>query len=148
MSAVQLAGKTLDTEALFHRYHVGWTTRNPDLIASLHSGDTLFWLHDGSEPVRGREALRKHCVELFARYTFGFEEGRMFYGADYWIFEWLMVLDLTDTAGKPFTAKVEMLDVVTVNPAGEVTRKDVYMNGAQRADAFSRAGLTPERKLA
>jgi hypothetical protein len=34
-----------------------------------------------------------------------------------------------------------MLDVVTLNQAGEVTRKDVYSNGAQRRDAFSRAGF-------
>jgi hypothetical protein len=141
MSLAQVAEKNLHTEALFERYHVGWTTRNPDLIASLHSEDTIFWLHDGAEPVRGREALRKHCVELFSRLTFGFEEGRMFFGADYWIFEWLMILNLTGADGKPFTAKVEMLDVVTVNAAGEVTRKDVYVNGAQRAEAFSRAGF-------
>lgn len=141
MSSAQLVEKSLDTQALFDRYHVGWVTRNPDLIASLHSDDTIFWLHDGAEPIHGREALRKHCVELFARYTFGFEEGRMFFGADYWIFEWKMILDLTDAVGEPFTAKVEMLDVVTVNKAGEVTRKDVYANGAQRAEAFSRAGL-------
>jgi hypothetical protein len=140
MSRAQPAEKSLDTQALFARYHVGWTTRNPDLIASLHSADTIFWLHDEAAPINGREALRKHCVDLFTKYRFGLEEGRMFFGADYWIFEWKMILGLTDAAGKPFTAKVEMLDVVTVNPAGEVTRKDVYMNGAQRRDAFSRAG--------
>ena len=39
------------TEALFSAYHVGWETRNPELIASLHSVDTVFHMHDGSEPV-------------------------------------------------------------------------------------------------
>ena len=141
MSRAQLAEKSLDTPALFDRYHVGWTTRDPDLIASFHSDDTVFWLHDGAGPINGREALRRHCVDLFARYRFGFEEGRMFFGADYWIFEWTMLLDLTDKVGEPFTARIEMLDVVTLNPAGEVTRKDVYANGAQRREAFSRAGL-------
>ena len=141
MSRAQLAEKSLDTPALFERYHVGWTTRNPDLIASLHSEDTVFWLHDGAGPINGREALHRHCVELFGKYSFGFEEGRMFFGADYWIFEWTMLLELTDMVGEPFTARIEMLDVVTVNPAGEVTRKDVYANGAQRREAFSRAGL-------
>ena len=141
MSRAQLAEKSLDTPALFDRYHVGWTTRDPDLIASFHSDDTVFWLHDGAGPINGREALRRHCVDLFARYRFGFEEGRMFFGADYWIFEWTMLLDLIDKVGEPFTARIEMLDVVTLNPAGEVTRKDVYANGAQRREAFSRAGL-------
>ena len=145
MSRAQLAEKSLDTEALFERYHVGWKTRNPDLIASLHSEDTIFWVHDGAGPVNGREPLRQYSAELFARAPFGFEEGRMFFGADYWVMEWSMVMDLIDKAGKPFTAKVEMLDVVTVNPAGEVTRKDVYVNGTQRVDALNRAGLSASR---
>jgi SnoaL-like domain len=127
--------------ALFERYHVGWETRNPDLIASLHSDDTLFWLHDGSEPVKGREALRRHCAGLFSAYRFSFEMGRLLYGADHWVFEWTMVLSLAEPSGTPFTARVEMLDVVTVNAAGEVTRKDVYLNGKQSQAAFARAGV-------
>lgn len=145
MPTAQLAGKSLDTQALFERYHVGWKTRNPDLIASLHSEDTIFWVHDGGEPINGRELLRQYSADLFARAPFGFEEGRMFFGDDYWIMEWFMTMDLIDKAGKPFTAKVEMLDVVTVNPAGEVTRKDVYVNGNQRVEALARAGLSASR---
>ena len=144
----QLTKESNDPATLFARYHVGWKTRNPDLIASLHSDDTIFWVHDGSEPpIKGREALRQYCVGLFAKYEFGFEEGRTLFGADYWVFEWTMVMDLGDTKGSPFTARIEMLDVVTVNPAGEVTRKDVYVNGAQRAAAYSRAGLAAGNKL-
>ena len=127
--------------AVFERYHVGWETRDPDLIASLHSADTVFWLHDGSEPVTGREALRRHCVGMFAAYDFTFEMGRRLYGEDHWIFEWKMVLSLAEPGGARFTAHVEMLDVVTVNAHGEVTRKDVYMNGKQAAAAFARAGI-------
>ncbi|MES2167554.1 MAG: nuclear transport factor 2 family protein [Pseudomonadota bacterium] len=145
MSRAQLAEKSLDTQALFDRYHVGWKTRNPEMIASLHSEDSIFWVHDGAEPINGRDALRRYCAELFATSPFGFEEGRMFFGVDYWVMEWSAVIDQVDTAGKPFTAKVEMLDVVTVNPAGEVTRKDVYVNGPQRVEAFTRAGLSPSR---
>ncbi|MDZ4368929.1 MAG: nuclear transport factor 2 family protein [Afipia sp.] len=145
MSRAQLAEKSLDTQALFDRYHVGWKTRNPDLIASLHSEDSIFWVHDGAEPIKGREPLRRYCAELFAKSPFGFEEGRMFFGNDYWIMEWAGIMDLVDTTGKPFTARIEMLDVVTVNPAGEVTRKDVYVNGAQRVHAFTRAGLDASR---
>ena len=52
-----------------------------------------------------------------------------------------MVMDLVDTNRSPFTARIEMLDVVTVNDAGEVTRKEVYLNGAQMKAAYSRAGL-------
>ena len=67
--------------------------------------------------------------------------GRRLYGADHWVFEWTMVLALSEPGGVPFTARVEILDVVTLNRAGEVTRKDVYMNGAQRQAAFARAGI-------
>ena len=127
--------------AIFDRYHVGWETRNPDLIASLHSEDTVFWLHDGSEAVKGRDALRQHCAGLFAAFDFSFEMGRRLYGEDHWIFEWTMVLSLAEPGGGPFLARVEMLDVVTVNPRGEVTRKDVYLNGKQADAAFARAGV-------
>lgn len=127
--------------AIFDRYHVGWETRNPDLIASLHSEDTVFWLHDGSEPVKGREALRRHCVGLFAAFKFTHVIERLLCGEDHWVLEWAMVLSLAEPNGSPFTARVEMLDVVTVNPRGEVVRKDVYMNGKQAQAAFASAGI-------
>lgn len=128
-------------EDIFERYHTGWETKDADFIASTHSEDTLFWLHDGSEPVKGREALRQHCISMFRSYDFTLEMGRRLFGADHWVFEWTMVLPLTGKDGTPFTARVEMLDVVTVNGAGEVTRKDVFMNGDQAQAAFARAGI-------
>jgi hypothetical protein len=127
--------------AIFERNHVGWETKDPDMIASLHSEDTIFWLHDGSDPVTGRDALRRHCVELFAAFDFSHELGRILYGEDHWTLEWTMVLSLAEPDGSPFTARVEMLDVVTVDDRGEVARKDVYMNGGQAQAAFARAGI-------
>ena len=141
MSVAAQVAQPSPLAAVFERYHVGWETRNPDLIASLHSEDSVFWLHDGSEPVTGRAALRQHCAGLFASFQFRHEVGRCLYGADHWVIEWTMVLALAEPGGAPFTARVEMLDVVTVNPAGEVTRKDVYMNGKQAQAAFARAGI-------
>jgi hypothetical protein len=141
MSNLKPLNRTLSAEELFARYHVGWETRDPNLIASLHSEDTTFWMHDGSKPVHGREALREHCAGLFAAYKFAFEPIRTIYGADHWIFEYAMVLDLNDKAGAAFTAKVDMLDVMTFDKAGLVTRKDVYMDVAQAQAAFQRAGI-------
>lgn len=136
-----VAAPGLAGDELFARYHVGWETRDPDRIASLHSEDSIYWLHDGSEPVRGREALRQYCIGVFARHPFTFELRRSLFAERHWVLEWVMVLPLKDTAGQPFTARVEMLDVVDFNDAGEVTRKDVYMNGAQSQAAFARAGI-------
>lgn len=132
---------SLSVPELFARYHVGWETRDPALIASLHAEDSVFHVHDGSPPVHGRNALRQHCVELFARFAWSFEMGRRLYGADHWVFEWTMVLALGEPGGAPFTARVEVLDIVTLNRTGEVARKDVYMNGVQAQAAFARAGI-------
>lgn len=128
-------------EALFRRYHASWESRNPDLIASLHSEETIFWVHNGSEPIKGREALRQHCIRLFAAFDFTLEMSRLLYGNDHWVLEWTMVAALAEADGTPFTARVEMLDVVTVNAAGQVVRKDVFVNGRQYQEAFARAGI-------
>lgn len=141
MSITARAVRASPLAALFERYHVGWETKNPELIASLHAEDTVFWLHDGSAPVRGREALRQHCVGLFATYQFAHEVERALYGDDHWVVDWTMVLSLAQPDGRPFTARIEVLDVVTVNARGEVVRKDVYMNGKQTAEAFAKAGI-------
>lgn len=132
---------SLSLPDLFARYHVAWETCDPARIASLHAEDSVFHVHDGSAPVHGRDALQRHCAELFARFDWGFDMGRRLYGADHWVFEWTMVLALREPGGGPFTARVETLDVVTLNRAGEVARKDVYMNGAQAQAAFARAGI-------
>jgi hypothetical protein len=89
----------------------------------------------------GRVALRQRCIDTFEKFDFSFEMGRRLYGDDHWVFEWTMVLALKEPGGAPFTAKVEMLDVVTVNSRGEVARKDVYMNGGEAQAAFARAGI-------
>ena len=141
MSVTAQVAQASPLAAIFERYHVGWETRNPDLIASLHSEDTIFWLHDGSEPVKGREALRRHCAGLFAAFNFSHAVERLLYGEDHWVLEWTMILSLAEPDGSPFTARIETVDVVTVNARGEVTRKDVYMNGKQSQAAFAKAGI-------
>jgi SnoaL-like domain len=141
MKIGEIEKTTAATESIFNSYHVGWETRNPDLIASLHSADTVFHMHDGSEPVLGREKLRNACAAMFEAYHFSFEMGRRLFGERHWVFEWLMVLDLQDIVGAPFTAKIEMLDVVTLEPDNLVARKDVYVNGRQAQEAFARAGI-------
>jgi hypothetical protein len=130
MTAIALARHAQPLREVFERYHVGWETKNPDLIASLHSEDTVFHVHDGSAAVHGREALRQRCIR-----------SRRSTSRSRWVADWTMVLALKEPGGAPFTARVEMLDVVTVNSRGEVTRKDVYVNGAQSQPAFARAGI-------
>jgi len=141
MSITARAVEASPLAATFARYHAAWEKRDPELIAALHSEDSVFWLHDGSEPVMGRNALRRHCAGLFAAFDFSLVIGRVLYGEDHWVFEWTMVLSLAERDGSPFTARVDMLDVVTLDPQGQVQRKDVYMNGKQAQAAFTRAGI-------
>ncbi|HEX5066644.1 MAG TPA: nuclear transport factor 2 family protein [Myxococcota bacterium] len=141
MSDPAQAAQASPLAAIFERNHVGWETKDPDRIASLAAEDTIFWLHDGSEPVKGRSALRRHCAELFASFDFSHVVDRILYGENHWTLEWTMVLSLAEPDGSPFTARVEMLDVVMVDALGEVARKDVWMNGAQSRAAFARAGI-------
>lgn len=142
MSILPAVGSPSRLEGIFERYHQGWLARDPNRIASLHSNDTTFWFHDGTPPLQGRAALRFYCVQMFSRYQFENQQRRVLFGQAHWVLEWTMVVSLQDTAGQPFEARVEMLDVVDVNDAGEVTRKDVYMNGAQAQAAFRRAGIS------
>jgi hypothetical protein len=127
-------------EQAFARYHAGWEARDPDQIVSRHSPESTFRLHDGSDPVTGRPALRAHFAHLLTSLDFRFDSHRVLYGERHWVYEWTMVVDLVDTDGQPFTARVDMVDVVDFDDAGEVTRKDTYVDDTQRRAAFARAG--------
>jgi hypothetical protein len=128
-------------QALFDRAHSGWVGHDPDIIAAAHSDDTIFNFHGGTGLVQGREALRQSAAGIFAQYpTFWQESRRLLFGDTHWVYEWVMLVDFVDTEGEPFTARVDMLDIIDVDN-GEITRKDVYMNGLQYQAAFARAGL-------
>lgn len=122
-------------QAAFARYHIGWETKDPDYIARHHSADSVFRLHDGSPAVVGRENIRRHVEGLFRKYPdLAFEpETRVLFGQDRCVFEYVMVLG----AG----VRVPMIDVFDFNAAGEVTRKEVFMDPAAAQAALAAAGL-------
>ncbi|MEQ1492755.1 MAG: nuclear transport factor 2 family protein [Terricaulis sp.] len=129
---------------IFDRYHAAWEAQDPDQIAALHADDATFWMHDGTPAVQGRAALRGRFGALFARFPrMSFDTHRREFGQAHWVLDYTMVLQLTDPSGAPFEARVKMLDVVNVNDAGQVTRKDVYLNGAEAYAAYARAGMAP-----
>ncbi len=128
-------------QKVFDTYHAAWESNDAGRVAALHSPGGMFWMRDGSEPVRGREALARHYAGVFARFPhFGWEMHRLMFGADFWVFEWTMVAKVQDAMGEAFTAKVDMVDVVNVDDAGQVTRKDVYINNAQAQAMYARMG--------
>jgi uncharacterized protein (TIGR02246 family) len=125
-------------KATFDRYHVGWETQDAARIASLHSADSVFLLHDGSPAVVGRENIQRHVEGLFRKYSaLAFEpETRTLFGENRWVFEYTMVLGSADR-----TARIPMIDVVDVNADGEVTRKEVFLDPAVAQAALAKAGL-------
>lgn len=127
-----------DLKAAFDRYHVGWETQDAARIASLHSADSVFLLHDGSPAVVGRENIRRHVEGLFARYpALAFEPAtRTLFGENRWVFDYTMVLGAGDK-----TARIPMVDVVDVNADGEVTRKEVFLDPVEAHAALAKAGL-------
>jgi uncharacterized protein (TIGR02246 family) len=130
------------TEDLFRRYHAAWEAKDAELIASLHSIDSTFKLHDGTPRIHGREALRDHFAGIFEKFPgFTFREHRALFGEDHWVFEWSMLLDISGPGGRLERASVDLLDVVNLNRAGEVTRKDVYLNGSQAQSLYQRMGM-------
>ena len=130
--------QTSALKAAFGRYHVGWETQDAGLVASLHSADSVFLLHDGSPAVVGRDNIQRHVEGLFRKYpALAFEpDTRTLFGDGRWVFEYTMVLG---SAGQ--TARVRMIDVVDVNADGEVTRKEVFLDPAQAQAALAKAGL-------
>jgi len=91
--------------------------------------------------VQGRAALRERFAAVFENFAgYRAEVQRLVLGDAHWVLEWTMVVDLVDTDGQPFTARIDLLDVVDVDRQGQVVRKDVYVDGAQQLAAYRRAG--------
>jgi len=130
-----------DLQAIFDRYHQAWEEKDPDTIVSLHREDSTFALRGGEERVQGRAALRERFAAVFENFAgYRAEVQRLVLGDAHWVLEWTMVVDLVDTDGQPFTARIDLLDVVDVDRQGQVVRKDVYVDGTQQLAAYRRAG--------
>lgn len=131
----------LDLQDVFDRNHAAWEALDPDKIVALYAADASFWVQ-GAPRIEGRAALRQHFAKLAAQFgRFGWDVHRLMFGDRHWVFEYDMLIDMKDRNGEAFTARVPMVDIVNVNDAGEVTRKDVFVDNEARQAAFQRAGL-------
>ena len=119
----------LDLEKISERYFAAWEANDADAIVALHTEDTQFWSHLGTEPVKGREAVRATFAELFERFPeFAFETYRVLYGPGFWILDWALIFK---PEGSEATARFDCLDVVNVSPEGLVARKDTFIDMVQ-----------------
>jgi uncharacterized protein (TIGR02246 family) len=131
------AGVGLDLESIAERYFAAWEARDPDAIVALHTEDTQFWSHLGTEPIKGREAVRANFAETFERFPeFSFEACRVLYGSDFWILDWALIFRPT---GSEESKRFDCLDVVNVSPEGLVARKDTFVDFVQAQNALTEA---------
>ncbi|MCF3118661.1 nuclear transport factor 2 family protein [Streptomyces luteocolor] len=127
---------TARTRDLFERYHACWEARDPDRIAELHTPDSVFHLHAGQEPVRGRDSVRDAAAGMFVLVPdLAFTRVSLRTGEDFWVVQWQ--LSGTSASGPQFA--VDLLDYVLVE-GGLVKEKHAYVDGAAMQEALTPAG--------
>ena len=112
-----------ETEELAARYAAAWASRDPDAIAALHTEDGVFHLHSaGSEPARGREAVRDAFAGILALIPdLGYAPVSLRVGDDHWVAEWRIV----GTSAQGGRVEADLIDVVEVRD-GLVHSKQSY----------------------
>ncbi|GAA4633503.1 hypothetical protein GCM10023196_071280 [Actinoallomurus vinaceus] len=123
---------------LFERYHAGWEARDPDRIAELHTDDSVFHLHSGQPPARGRAAIREAAAGTFALVPdLAFDLVSLRFGEDFWVVQW----KLTGTSAAGAALDVDLADFVLVEN-GAVKEKHSYVDGVAMQAALAPAEVT------
>lgn len=133
----QVDGTGISTVA--DKYFTAWEHRDPDEIIALHTPDTRFQIHVGSDEVKGAEAVREAFEAIFAQWTnFGFEATRVLLGKGHWVLDWTLTAELASENG-PIPVRLDCLDVVEVSDDGLVASKDTYINGGDLTELAARS---------
>lgn len=110
---------------LAERYSDAWHSHDADAIVALHTDDTVFHMHVGDEPARGRDAVRETFAQILAQWPdLHFEPVSLRFGDDFWVVEWRMTGTNAESGAK---MDVDALDVITVK-GGRVHTKDTYLD--------------------
>ncbi|MBA2672753.1 nuclear transport factor 2 family protein [Ramlibacter sp.] len=117
-----------DLAAIADRYAAAWIARDPEAIVALHAPDSTFQAHGRGAQVKGKPALQKEFAGIFERYpNFGVEIHRLLLGDTHWTLDWTLTFQPEGKERRGFHA----LDVVEVDDAGLVARKDTFFDFAQ-----------------
>ena len=110
---------------LAERYSDAWHSHDPDAIVALHTDDTVFHIHVGDEPARGRAAVREAFAEILRQWPdLHFHPVGLRFGEDFWVAEWRMTGTHSESGAK---MDAEAVDVITVGE-GRVHTKDTYVD--------------------
>lgn len=123
------------TRDLFERYHACWEARDPDRVVELHTPDSVFHLHSGQPPARGREAIREAAAGAFALVPdLEFDLVSLRVGEDFWVVQWKM----TGTSATGAEVGIDLVDFVLVED-GAVKEKHSYVDGVAMQAAMAAA---------
>lgn len=117
---------------IYDRYVAAFASKDTDRIQLLHAEDGTFWLHTGRDPVQGRAAIAAMFDGFFAQWPqFGFEVHRVLFTETNWILDWSVTAVLPANEGGQRPIKFHALDIIDVNEAGLVARKDTFIDMAE-----------------
>jgi uncharacterized protein (TIGR02246 family) len=123
-----------DLAAIADRYAAAWLSHDPEAILALHAPDSTFQAHGRGTEVRGHAALLQEFAGIFERYPgFGVETRRLLLGDRHWTLDWTLTFQPPGKERRGFHA----LDVVEVDSAGRITRKDTFFDYAEVKAAFA-----------
>jgi ketosteroid isomerase-like protein len=106
------------------RYGAAWAGRNLDAIMAMHTDDTVFHLHGGSEPANGRSATRDAFATALAAWPdIRFDRKRVYIGAEHFVSEY----EMSATTAEGQLLVCDGVDVLAVKD-GRVARKDTYLD--------------------
>jgi steroid delta-isomerase-like uncharacterized protein len=126
-------------EQAYQRYIAAWGTRDVDAILALHAHETQYWYRAGQAPVIGREAVRAAFADIFRRLPdFEFDVHRVLFGQGHWVLDWALKISTPGLAGRAVRVRIDCVDVVNVDAAGLVTRKDTYVDAGHAKAAIRR----------
>jgi steroid delta-isomerase-like uncharacterized protein len=110
---------------LADRYGDAWHSHDPDAIVALHTDDTVFHMHVGDEPARGRAAVRETFAQILAQWPdLHFHPVALRFGDDFWVAEWRMTATGAEGGAR---MDADAIDVITVEN-GLVKTKDTYLD--------------------
>jgi hypothetical protein len=126
-----------DLAEVAQRYQVAWTSGDVDRILAMHAQASTFQVHGTGRPaVRGHAALRDAFADVFVRYPrFGADVRRLLIGPRHWVLDWTLTFQPDGGDARGF----HCLDLVEVDDAGLVTRKDTFIDHAEMVRALGNA---------
>ena len=112
-----------EVQELAIRYGAAWAEHDLDAVMAMHTDDTVFHLHGGGEPARGRDATREAFAAALAQWAdIRFDRKRVHIGEGHFVTEYEMS---TTSDGRVITC--DGVDVIVVE-GGRVARKDTYLD--------------------